>query len=86
MLLYKTTGDSMKEKFVIVDGIPDTYKRKFIGKGCSGECYLMDDGKVFKNLYNKRLDFDTIKEFTFVKNDSIIFLAFLISSDSLFSP
>lgn len=62
-----------EDEYIILDEITPFYKKKFLGKGCSGECYLTEDNQVFKELYNNNQDFYSLKTFTHVKNDSVVF-------------
>ena len=82
MLLYRPAGDNMEEKFIILNEIPDSFKSKFIGRGCSGECYLTSDGLVYKSFFNNAFDFNYIKMFTNIKNESVIFPSTICYKDS----
>ena len=41
-----------KEKFVIFDEIPESYRLKSLGRGAHGEAFLTRDGMVYKELNN----------------------------------
>ena len=62
-----------EERYFIINSITPYYKKRYLGKGCSGVCYLTEDNKVFKEMKNDKLDFYHLKKFTNVKNDSIVF-------------
>ena len=41
-----------KEVYEVLDHIPASYKKKSLGRGCHGECFLTEDGLAYKELDN----------------------------------
>jgi hypothetical protein len=51
----------MAAKEVSLTEIPNSYFKRFLGKGTEGSCYLTEDNEVFKHFCSSRVDYDVLK-------------------------
>ena len=67
-------NDGKLENHVIFEKeVPDSYRNKFIGAGATGNCYLTDNSKIFKEMSCKGNFFFDLVNVTKLKSDYFVF-------------
>lgn len=60
-------------KEVTYSKIPESFYMKKIGSGKTANCYLTDEGRVYKEFYKKYFFFNKLESLSYYKSDLIVF-------------